>query len=449
MNTNNYQKNNTNNDDTILLSETKSVCPICLKRIDAAYVAWGNQVFLDKTCEQHGEFSAPIWDSPMGFLMWKMRVSQEISTDEGDCPNNCGICEKHIQETCCVLLEVTQRCNLECPICFASSAMESSIKDPCIETIAEWYDMLMQNGGPFNIQLSGGEPTMRDDLPEIIRIGFDKGFSFFQLNTNGLRIANEDGYIEKLAIAGLSTVFLQFDGFSDKANIALRGRNLIEEKRRAIDRCRDAHVGVVLVPTIMKGANDEEVGEILKFASEQMPIVRGVHFQPISLFGRHMAEGDIRITFPELFDSIECQTEGRVKRSHFSPSNAEHPLCGFHVDYKIKDGVWELLKSNKDACSCGISSAQSRTITARKWKAPDKTFVAEKSEMYEVSSFDDFIAERQNTTLAISGMAFQDAYTMDLNRLKRCYIHIVSQDGKLVPFCSYNLSSDSGETLYR
>ena len=438
-----------NNSETVLLSEAKSVCPVCLKRIDAGYVVRKGSVYLDKTCDEHGSFSVPIWDNPIGFLQWKMRVVGEIPSEMGDCPNNCGICENHIQETCCVLLEVTQRCNLECPICFASSEIEDDSEDPSIERIAEWYDMLMEKGGPFNIQLSGGEPTMRDDLPEIIKIGKEKGFTFFQLNTNGLRIANEEGYIEKLKEAGLVTVFLQFDGFSDKANIALRGRNLVEEKIRAIEQCREAHVGVVLVPTIMTGANDDEIGELLQFASEQMPIVRGVHFQPISLFGRHLAEGNVRITLPKLFDLMENQTDKKVRRIHISPSNAEHPLCGFHVDYKVKNGEWEAMPSNQEACSCGVSSLTSRTITARKWSAPEKSYESEKTEMQDISSFDEFIAERQNTTLAISGMAFQDAYTMDLDRLRRCYVNIVSHDGRLIPFCSYNLSSDSGETLYR
>lgn len=432
----------------VLLSETKSVCPICLERIDARYTAGADGVFLEKDCPDHGSFCVFVWDTPLGFLKWKTRVFDEPDF-RSDCPYGCGICEHHLQETCCVLIELTQRCNLGCPICFASSGGGDVVDDPDLTTIAGWYDMLMENGGPFNIQLSGGEPTMRDDLPEIIHLGREKGFSFFQLNTNGLRIANEIGYIEKLKEAGLSTVFLQFDGFSDKANFALRGRRVIEEKLRAVQRCKEAHIGVVLVPTVMRGANDDEVGDILRFAADNMPIVRGVHFQPVSLFGRYSAGDDARITFPELFAKIERQTGGQLKRTDFLPSNAEHPLCGFHADYTVKDGSWTLLSSGGDGCSCGISSLQARTVVARKWTAPEKIVPSETTTSIDVSSLDGFLMERQNTTLAISGMAFQDAYTMDLNRLRRCYIHVVSQDGKLIPFCSYNLSSDTGKTLYR
>lgn len=446
MNTKSSHK--VSNKNRILLSETKSVCPVCLVRIDARYTADTDGVFLEKICPVHGDFCVRVWDDPLGFLKWKMRVVDEPDF-KGDCPNCCGTCENHLQETCCVLIEVTQRCNLCCPICFASSGGEYVTNDPDLPKIAEWYDMLMKNGGPFNIQLSGGEPTMRDDLPDIIRLGQEKGFSFFQLNTNGLRIANEIGYIEKLVEAGLSTVFLQFDGFSDKANFALRGRNVIKDKIRAVQRCQEARIGVVLVPTIMRGANDEEIGDILRFAADNMPIVRGVHFQPISLFGRFTVEGEVRITFPELFKLIERQTDGELKRTDFLPSNAEHPLCGFHADYTVKNGNWNLIRSGGGRCSCGVSSYQVRTVVARKWKAPEEIVSLDKISSLDVSSFEEFIIERQNTTLAISGMAFQDANTMDLLRLRRCYIHIVSQEGKLIPFCSYNLSSNDGRTLYR
>ena len=433
---------------TVALAKTRSVCPVCLRTIDAKYMARGGRVFLEKSCPEHGEFSVQIWDSPTGFMKWKKRVEAEPEF-AGNCPNDCGICENHIQATCCVLLEVTQRCNLGCPTCFASSGGGGVPADPDIAKISGWYDMLMERGGPFNIQLSGGEPTMRDDLPEIIRLGREKGFSFFQLNTNGLRIAEEAGYIEGLAEAGLSTVFLQFDGFSEKANLALRGRDIADKKLRAVERCAETNVGVVLVPTVMRGANDGELGAILRFAAEQMPIVRGVHFQPVSLFGRYAAGGDARITLPELFTLIEEQTGGLLSKSDFLPSNAEHPLCGFHADYKVKDGAWKLLRSGGDDCCCGVSSSQARAAVARKWTISVRPASPEKTGAYDVSMLDEFLAERRNTTLAISGMAFQDAYTMDLQRLRRCYIHIVSQDGRLVPFCSYNLTSDSGEALYR
>ena len=184
-----------------------------------------------------------------------------------------------------MLLELTNRCNLKCPVCFASAG-EREPGDLSLEEIGRQYDMLMERGGPFNIQLSGGEPTVREDLDRIIALGREKGFSFFQLNTNGLRLAQEPDYCIELRQAGLSTVFLQFDGLDEDIYVKLRGRPLRDIKLWAIDNCRRAELPVVLVPTVAPGVNDQALGDILRFALDRAPHVRGVHFQPISYFGR-------------------------------------------------------------------------------------------------------------------------------------------------------------------
>ena len=171
-----------------VLKEVLSVCPECITRVNAAYTEHGdNSVWLEKTCPQHGIFAVPIWDSKQDFIKWTQPNTPQFPVfpskpQDKLCPYDCGLCVNHQQATCCVLLEVTSRCDLNCPVCFASS--NASGCDVPLQQISEWYDMLLAHGGPFNIQLSGGEPTMRDDLAELIRLGRDKGFSFFQLNTN-------------------------------------------------------------------------------------------------------------------------------------------------------------------------------------------------------------------------------------------------------------------------
>ena len=137
-------------------ARTKSVCPVCLRTIDAEKAVAGDGfVHLVKTCPEHGLFDALIWEGGAEeYPAWG-------GADDG-CPNNCGLCAGHKSEGCCVLLELTHRCNLRCPVCFASAGGEGDLG---LDEIARLYDMLMARGGPFNIQLSGGEPTMRDDLP--------------------------------------------------------------------------------------------------------------------------------------------------------------------------------------------------------------------------------------------------------------------------------------------
>lgn len=275
-----------------LIRQTESVCPVCLKKVNADIVAYGDEVYMQKTCQEHGFFKTLIWKGAPDYESWENQKMPSVQKNpamqvEKGCPYDCGLCPEHRQHTCCVLLEVTNRCNLNCPVCFARAGEGDEVKEPSLEEIGEWYDSMMACGGPFNIQLSGGEPSVRDDLEDIIRLGKEKGFTFFQLNTNGIRLAKEADYAARLKAAGLNCVFLQFDGMRENAYEILRGRKMLDIKKQAIENCKKANLGVVLVPVIAKGVNEDQVGEILEFALKQMPAVRGVHFQPLSFFGRY------------------------------------------------------------------------------------------------------------------------------------------------------------------
>ncbi len=445
-----------------ILRATQSVCPVCLSRIGAAYVARDNGVFLEKHCPEHGAFSAEIWADAAGFDAWRYDAPAQAPIHPAKpaargCPYDCGLCSAHSQASCCVLLEVTSRCNLRCPVCFASSGEEHGARgaeDPTLQTIAGWYDMLMEHGGPFNIQLSGGEPTLRDDLPAVIALGRQKGFSFFQLNTNGLRIAREPAYLQALVEAGLNTVFLQFDSLDGEACKALRGVDLLAQKMQAVQNCAKAGAGVVLVPTVA-AANLPGLGAIVDFAAQNMPAVRGVHFQPLSYFGRYAkppAAGS-RVTVPALLAALEAQTEGRVKAADFSPGSAEHTLCTFHADYTVGNGRWTAKPAAGGCCGgAAQSSARAQSAVAAKWSAPafPPPLTAWKGgSRYNLDALDSFLEKRATQTLALSGMAFQDAWTLDLQRLARCHVHVVSPAGTLVPFCAYNLTSSGGNALYR
>ena len=223
-----------------VIGRTESVCPECLEVLPASKVCREDGIYLVKTCPRHGTYEALIWEGSVeSYEAWgaDLQPADEIADArkaEKGCPYDCGLCEAHERRGCCVLLEVTGRCNLCCPVCFAGAG-EAGSRDVPMEELERRMDYLMAHGGPFNLQISGGEPTVRDDLPEIIRMGKEKGFTFFQLNTNGLRLAEEPGYAETLKEAGLSCVFLQFDGVDDAVYEVLRGRALWRKKQAAID----------------------------------------------------------------------------------------------------------------------------------------------------------------------------------------------------------------------
>ena len=421
-------------------ARTKSVCPVCLRTIDAEKAVAGDGfVHLVKTCPEHGLFDALIWEGGAEeYLAWGGAPAGG-GADDG-CPNNCGLCAGHKSEGCCVLLELTHRCNLRCPVCFASAGGEGNLG---LDEIARLYDMLMARSGPFNIQLSGGEPTVRDDLPEIVRLGRERGFTFFQLNTNGLRLASEDGYAEELREAGVSCAFLQFDGLRPETYARLRGRDLAAEKLRAIDNCAAAGLPVVLVPTLVPGVNVDEIGGILRFALGRGKAVRGVHFQPVSYFGRcELPEPETRLTIPRVIREIEAHTGGAMKFADFGGGGAESPWCSFHASYrKLPGGGLKALPRRESACCCKKSS-EARDFVAGRWG-----FGSEPRENED--GFDRFMREAVENTFTVSGMAFMDADSLELDRLRRCYISEADAERGMVPFCAYNLTARDGRALYR
>jgi uncharacterized radical SAM superfamily Fe-S cluster-containing enzyme len=443
----------------IVLGETESLCPICFSRIPAQKVKYGAQVFLEKSCPAHGAYKTLIWNGPPDYEAWGIEklpsppVNCLTKTDKG-CPYDCVICPEHRQSTCCVLLEVTNRCNLFCPVCFAAAQEKDTAPPPSLEEIGAWYDTLLQCGGPFNIQLSGGEPTLRDDIADIIRLGREKGFTFFQLNTNGLRLAEEPAYVKTLKQAGLDCVFLQFDAMSEEPYISIRGRKLLQTKLQAIENCIEAGLGIVLVPTLVPGVNEKEIGPILRLAIEKLPHIRGVHFQPISYFGRYGELQDKRLTIPDVLRAIEEQTGGLMKVEDFKPGTAENSYCSFNASFLLQpDGSLKTLAKTQGCCSTPeqipVGDPQrAREFVARQWSsAPEPKDVIPRHAV--PSSIDEFLERKAQYTLSISGMAFQDVWNLDLTRLKECYIHVASADKRMIPFCAYNLTSIEGNPLYR
>ncbi len=453
----------------IISGSVESVCPECLRKVRARKSFEGNKVYLEKECPDHGSFRVLIWEGKPEYKDWT--CSRTLSTpwtfmtetDRG-CPFDCGLCPDHRVEACCVLLEVTSRCNLYCPVCFASTN-PNTFADPGIDLIEGWYRRLLEYSDSYNIQLSGGEPTVRDDLPEIISVGHRLGFEYIQLNTNGLRLGEEPGYAEELAKAGLNSVFLQFDGTSDEIHRTMRGRPLMDIKAAAIDNCARNGIGVVLVPTLVRDVNISNIGDIIRFAVEHIPWVRGVHFQPLSFFGRYPGEPPAdRITIPGIIREIEYQTNGTFEKNSFKPSGAENSYCSFNGSFMLMpDGKVKTLTSRQTSKCCSRTEStvpgylRTRHFVARQWSKPgcctcsrqETANCKDENSGIRTDSIDAFLERASTYTLSISGMAFQDAWTLELDRLKECKIHVFSPDGRLIPFCAYNLTAKNGTALYR
>lgn len=426
------------------IRHTFSVCPVCLQQLPAYHVRIDNNVFLQKQCPEHGSFSTIIWRGHLDLDDWLGNVQKIGEEGNPNCPNDCGLCPHHIQDTCCVLLEVTDRCNLNCRFCFANS--KDDAVDPSFEQIRLWMNQLARPGETL-LQLSGGEPTVRDDLPQIVAAAREAGCKYVQLNSNGIRLAQDKQYLKEMAEAGLSFVFMQFDGTEDAIYQKLRGASLLKVKKQAIENCSYYNIGVTLVPTLVPGINIHNIGDILKFAVSQSPAVRGVHFQPVSYFGRipDRPTDEVRFTLDELVYGIERQTDGWIKMENLLPSRCDHPLCGFHGDFVVMpDGLAPLLHrgQEQEACCCApVSADKNRDFVARRWqrqiqKENNSTCCCNEPDIHDM----DYFLQRVKTHgFTVTAMAFQDAGNIDLERLRRCSLHVFDK-GRFVPFCSYYLS---------
>lgn len=419
------------------MRQTRSVCPVCLQNLPARLVKQPDGgINLEKHCPDHGFFSQPVWRGMVDFDTWTQHAAP-LGPEAGlSCPENCGICREHQAESCCVLLEVTPRCNLRCRFCFADGG--ASLPDPTLDSMkAAIRDIVAQRGHPL-LQLSGGEPTLRDDLPQLVAFAREAGCSYVQVNTNGLRLAQEPEYARALRDAGLDIVFLQFDGIDDNIYEFLRGKPLLDVKKQAISVCASLGLGVTLVPTVVPGVNTENLGALIAFAAGQVPAVRGIHFQPVSYFGRipELPCQDSRYTLDQLMADIARQTG--IPLESFLPSRCDHPLCGFHGNFLLRpDGSLRPLSSFSHSSPNRGCARDNREYVAQNWIRPPAE--APMGDFSEEMDFDTFLYHLRQRKLTLSAMAFQDAGNLNIERLQRCSLHVYS-GGTVKPFCAHYLT---------
>jgi uncharacterized radical SAM superfamily Fe-S cluster-containing enzyme len=311
---------------------TRSVCPECLQIIDAQILIENNRVIMQKRCSAHGLFRALLSSDAAMYLNslpynkpGRLPLSFSKGVSEG-CPKDCGLCPDHQQHTCLALIEVNSQCNLDCPICFADSQSAFSLSLSQVERMLNRFVEL--EGNPEVIQFSGGEPTLHPEILKMLRLAQKKGIKVVMLNTNGIRIAEDDKFLAGLADIR-PTIYLQFDGFDQHTYEQIRGRDLLLVKLRALDRLAQAKLDVVLVPTIEKNTNHHEVGNIIKFGL-QHPAVRGVSFQTVTHAGRFGPFDPLdRETIPDVIHGIASQTQGMLVESDFVPIPCCHPTCRY------------------------------------------------------------------------------------------------------------------------
>ncbi len=462
------------------IKTTKSICPECLKVLDATIFENDGKVFIKKQCPEHGAFEELYWSD------YEQYMRAEKFRSEGDglenprtkkvngCPNDCGICPEHKSHTALAIIDLTNRCNLTCPICFANAAAAGYVYEPTQEQIIGMLENLRANKpvAATALQFSGGEPTIRKDLPEMIRKAKELGFQHVEVNTNGLRLAQSVDYCKELKAAGLSTIYLQFDGLTSDVYKFIRGVDLLDIKMKAIENLRQAgYSSVVLVVTLVKGVNDSQLGDIINFAAKNFDVIRCINVQPVSLCGR-LPQKDrekMRITIPDFMHLVEEQTKGVIKVSDFYPvptvvpvSKAigalkgkryleftAHPHCGTATYLLIDNGKIKPVTEfgNVDKFMASMAKVYETASKGSKTKAKLQLVGSMRyvkfsllRKMAGVLTKGDYksLGDLQRQSILLSAMHFMDPYNFDLERVQRCLIHYAVPDGRIIPFCTMN-----------
>ena len=443
------------------IGETNTLCPVCMKTIKAEKIAEDDVVYIVKTCPEHGSWKVKIWNG-VEHYKYLYEFAAVPKTPEKfavpqikDCPHDCGLCNQHMQHSCLNVVEVTNHCNLNCPICFATANGCGYDYHPDMETIRGMFKTVVDYvKSPRCIQLSGGEPTVRDDLPEIVRMAKEMGIEHVEVNTNAVRIAKDIEYLRALKEAGVDDFYMQFDGTKDDIYLQTRGKSLFELKEQAIANCAKVGIGITLVVTVSPNINLDHVGEIIKYAATKVPTVKGVHFQPISYFGRYPVdpENNDRVTIPELAQAIEKQTKGMLKADNFIPTSCSNVHCDMkslsvvlpdHSLFPLTTMALGPPKKTDDVAD------KTRGEVSQFWRFIENSMDGEDENRSDDGSWRTFVSRAKTHYLTVSAMAFQDVWTGETDRWERCCIHVVTLDGRLIPFCLFNVTNNEGETLYR
>ncbi|GAB6134501.1 tetraether lipid synthase Tes [Thermococcus prieurii] len=475
---------------------TYSLCPESRRVVPALVWERDGKVWITKRCPE-GMITDLYYESVeqyYRFQRWKYDFklkSVNVENTGVNCPFDCGLCARHRSHTNLLNIVLTNRCNLSCWYCFFYAKEGQPIYEPTLEQIR----MMLRNAkkqypvGANAVQFTGGEPTLRDDLIEIIKIAKEEGYDHVQLNTDGIKLAFEPELVKKIREAGTNTLYLSYDGMTPQTNwknhweIPL----IFENVRKA------GGPGIVLVPTTIRNVNDHELGAIINFGLNHLDIVRGVNFQPISLVGRvpKKERQRFRITIPGAIRRIEEQTNGVIEMNDWYPI----PIAG-HIARFFEAFTGSRYYMTSHYC-CGAATyifldrehkrvipisrfldvegfveyLEEKAEEIEKWKKLGKlqklklgaeiflkfkSFYDDKYAPKGLKVLDliknafmhgnyDALGKFHENALFIGMMHFMDEYNYDVERVERCVIHYAMPDGRVVPFCTFNVIPE----LYR
>jgi uncharacterized radical SAM superfamily Fe-S cluster-containing enzyme len=436
-----------------------SICSTCFRKVEAKIVFEDGKVFMLKHCFTHGRERVLIADDVdyyrrcrEVFIKTPEMPAHYNTPVKWGCPYDCGLCTDHEQHSCLSLVEICDACNLRCPVCYAESGPDrQAYRD--LAQIERMLDAVVRNEThPDVVQISGGEPTLHPQFFEVLDLAKARPIRHLMVNTNGLKIADSEAFTERLAgYMPDFEVYLQFDSFEREPLMQLRGADLRGVRQRALERLNRLGVSTTLVVTLKKGLNDGEIGKIIEFALEQ-PAVRGVTFQPVQEAGRlqHYDPARDRLTLtevrrrileqtrvfrPEDVIPVPCHPDSLAMAYALKLEGGVVPLTGlidprilidggrntivFEQDDRVREGILKLFATNHSPES-SAGSLRDLLCCLPRVEAPAGLGYA--------------------NIFRVLIMNFIDAQSFDVRSVKKTCVHIVHpEDGRLIPFDTYNL----------
>jgi uncharacterized radical SAM superfamily Fe-S cluster-containing enzyme len=435
-----------------------SVCSTCFRKVDAKVLLEGDSVFLTKHCREHGSEKVLVSDDVDYYRQCRevfikkpeMPYRRNTPVHYG-CPYDCGLCPDHEQHSCLTLIEITDACNLRCPVCYANSGPERQ-HHRSLEVVEKMLDAVVANEQePDIVQISGGEPTIHPDFFAVLDATKRRPIRHLMVNTNGVRIARDAEFTKRLASyqPGFE-IYLQFDSLESRPLEVLRGADLRDIRLRALERLNELNISTTLVVTLQKGLNDHEIGAIIDFALKQ-PCVRGVTFQPVQSAGRVDGYDDAtnRLTLsqvrrkileqstlfaPEDLIPVPCHPDALCMGYAFKGEGGVVPLTSLIDKRDLIDGgrntiVFEKDASVRDSFIKVFSTALGADAQPSKLK--DLLCCIPRATVPESVGY--------NSIFRVLIVEFIDAQSFDLRSVKKSCIHIAHPDGRIIPFDTYNL----------
>ncbi|WP_299835109.1 radical SAM protein [uncultured Tenacibaculum sp.] len=435
---------------------TLSLCPECLRRVDAKIVFEDDKVYMLKRCPEHGNSKVLIADDVEYYKNIRnynkpseTPYTFNTKTHYG-CPYDCGLCPDHEQHSCLTVLEVTDRCNLTCPTCYAGSSPTYG-RHRTLEEVKKMLDTIVKNEKePDVVQISGGEPTVHPQFFEILDYAKTLPIRHLMVNTNGIKIAKDKDFVKRLKnYTPDFEIYLQFDSFKDEVLQQMRGADLSEIRKQAIANLNEVNLSTTLVVTLQKGLNDDEIGEIIEYALQQQ-CVRGVTFQPTQIAGRleNFDPEKDRLTLTEVrrrileqspvFNSddlipVPCNPDALVMGYAFKLGGEVFPLTRYVNPADLLDNSKNTIVYEQDEQLHGkmielFSTGNSVEVAQENLK----------SIMCCLPNIDAPNLGYDNLFRIII-MQFIDAYNFDVRAIKKSCVHIVDKDYKIIPFETMNL----------